>query len=62
MIMGGKRTVRMSGVEFVRRFLRHGPLSGLKRIRHYGVLTSSCKAVKLHAARLALQMPGATRT
>jgi len=54
---GGKRTVRLPGVEFVRRFLRHVLPSGLKRIRHYGVLASSCKAVKLGAARLALQMP-----
>lgn len=31
--------------------------TGGKRIRHYGVLASSCKGVKLNAARLALQMP-----
>jgi hypothetical protein len=31
--------------------------SGVKRIRHYGVLTSACKGSKLNAARLALQMP-----
>ena len=54
---GGKRTVRLPGVEFVRRVLQHVLPSGLKRIRHYGVLASSCKAVKLSAARLALQMP-----
>ena len=54
---GGKRTVRLPGVEFVRRVLRHVLPSGLKRIRHYGVLASSCKAVKLGAARLAFQMP-----
>ena len=49
--------MRLPGKEFVRRFLRHVLPSGLKRIRHYGVLASSCKAVKLGAARLALQMP-----
>jgi hypothetical protein len=54
---GGKRTVRLPGMEFVRRVLQHVLPSGLKRIRHYGVLASSCKAVKLGAARLALQMP-----
>ena len=54
---GGKRTVRLTGMEFVRRFLQHVLPSGLKRIRHYGVLASSCKAVKLGAARLALEMP-----
>ena len=38
---GGKRTVRLPAMEFVRRVLRHVLPSGLKRIRHYGVLASS---------------------
>jgi len=54
---GGKRLERLPGVEFVRRFLAHVLPTGVKRIRHYGVLASSCKRVKLNAARLALQMP-----
>ena len=54
---GGKRLQRLAGTEFVRRFLLHVLPTGIKRIRHYGVLASSCKAVKLNAARLALQMP-----
>ena len=54
---GGKRLVRLQGTEFVRRFLLHILPTGSKRIRHFGVLASSCKAVKLQAARLALQMP-----
>ncbi len=54
---GGKRLERLPGVEFVRRFLLHVLPSGIKRIRHYGVLASSCKGVKLKAARTALQMP-----
>lgn len=54
---GGKQPVRIEGVEFVRRFLLHVLPSGIKRIRHYGVLASACKRVKLTAARLALQMP-----
>lgn len=33
---GGKRLVRIAGVEFVRRFLLHVLPSGIKRIRHYG--------------------------
>ncbi len=53
----GKRLVRLAGTEFVRRFLLHVLPSGIKRIRHYGVLASSCKAVKLSAARQALDMP-----
>ena len=58
---GGKRLERLPGVEFVRRFLLHVLPTGVKRIRHYGVLASSCKGVKLPAARLALQMPAANR-
>ena len=54
---GGKRLVRLDGVEFVRRFLLHVLPAGIKRIRHYGVLASACKAVKLGQARQALQMP-----
>jgi hypothetical protein len=54
---GGKRVLRLPGVEFVRRFMQHVLPTGIKRIRHYGVLASSCKAVKLDAARQALQMP-----
>jgi hypothetical protein len=54
----GKRLERLPGLEFVRRFLLHVLPSGVKRIRHYGVLASSCKGKNLNAARLALQMPG----
>jgi hypothetical protein len=54
---GGKRRVRLEGTEFVRRFMLHILPTGIKRIRHYGVLASACKADKLAAARQALQMP-----
>lgn len=54
---GGKRTVRLDGAEFVRRFLLHVLPSGIKRIRHYGVLASACKGLKLALARQALAMP-----
>jgi hypothetical protein len=54
---GGKRLERLPGVEFVRRFLLHVLPTGIKRIRHYGVLAPSSKGVKLNAARLALQVP-----
>lgn len=53
---GGKRTVRVAGAEFVRRFLQHVLPTGLKRIRHYGVLASACKGEKLARARQALAM------
>ena len=54
---GGKQLVRIDGLEFVRRFLLHILPTGSKRIRHYGVLASARKRVKLTAARLALQVP-----
>jgi len=54
---GGKRIVRLPGEEFVRRFMLHILPTGIKRIRHFGMLASACKRVKLSAARLALQMP-----
>ena len=52
-----KRLVRLDGPEFVRRFMLHILPTGIKRIRHYGVLASSCKGIKLAAARAALLMP-----
>ena len=54
---GGKRLVRLDGSEFVRRFMLHILPTGLKRIRHFGVLATACKGVKLAAARAALQTP-----
>lgn len=54
---GGKRLQRLEGTEFVRRFMLHVLPTGIKRIRHYGVLAPCCKGQKLTAARLALQMP-----
>ena len=54
---GAKRLERLPGTEFVRRFLLHILPTGSKRIRHYGMLASACKGVKLPAAQLALQVP-----
>ena len=54
---GGKRWVRLEGVEFVRRFMLHILPKGIKRIRHYGLLAAGCKAVKVAQARAALAMP-----
>ena len=53
---GDKRVVKLGGVEFVRRFLRHVLPKGIKRIRHYGLLAPS-KARTRNLAREALQMP-----
>ena len=53
---GGKRLVKINGVEFVRRFLLHVLPTGLKRIRHYGLLAPS-KTQSLAQARAQMQMP-----
>ena len=53
---GGKRTVRMEGAEFVRRFMQHILPTGIKRIRHYGVLAIACKGDALARSRAALKM------
>ncbi len=57
---GGKRRCRLDGAEFIRRFVLHILPTGIKRIRHYGVLASGCKGQRLEAARRALQMPPAS--
>jgi len=54
---GGKRLQRLSGEEFIRRFLLHVLPGGIKRIRHYGVLANGCKKVQLAQARQALGQP-----
>ncbi|OYU45512.1 MAG: IS91 family transposase [Burkholderiales bacterium PBB4] len=54
---GGKRLEHLKGEEFVRRFLLHILPTGLKRIRHYGVLASASKGLQLTAARQSLRMP-----
>ena len=54
---GGKRVVTLAGPEFVRRLLLHVLPTGIKRIRHDGVLAPSGKRLQLAQARAALQMP-----
>ena len=53
----GKRSVRMKGEEFVRRFMQHILPTGLKRTRHYGVLASACKGERLALARAVKATP-----
>ncbi len=53
---GKKRTVRLAGPEFIGRFLQHVLPSGLKRIRHYGLLANP-NGHKLAQAKAALGMP-----
>ncbi|TVT68991.1 MAG: IS91 family transposase [Denitromonas halophila] len=55
---GGKcPVVRLSGTEFIGRFLTHVLPPGFKRIRHYGLLAPAHKQARLAAARVALDAP-----
>lgn len=51
---GKKRTVRLSGTEFIGRFLQHVLPAGFKRIRHYGLLSAARKKAALAEARAVL--------
>ncbi len=55
------RTMRLTGVEFLRRFLQHVLPRGFPRIRHYGLLGNRSRKVKLAVCRLPLRasMPAA---
>jgi hypothetical protein len=57
---GGKRkTMELHAFEFIRRFLLHVLPEGLKKIRHYGILSGGVKRVKLALARRLLAARGA---
>lgn len=43
---GGWKTLTVSGVEFVRRFLMHVPPKRFVRIRHYGILKTGPEIIK----------------
>lgn len=51
------RTMRLPGVEFLRRFLLHVLPRGFPRIRHYGLLGNRKRATKLAVCRLQLGAP-----
>lgn len=48
------KVMRLSGIEFIRRFLLHVLPKGLMRLRHYGFLANRCRAEKLRCIRSAL--------
>lgn len=54
---GRARTMKLSGIEFLRRFLLHVLPRGFPRIRHYGLLGNRKRATKLAACRLQLGAP-----
>lgn len=49
-----QKTMRLSGTEFICRFLLHVLPKGLMRLRHYGFLANCCRAQKLRCIRAAL--------
>ncbi len=54
---GGKKVIRIKGVDFIGRFLQHVLPPGFKRIRHFGLLSPARKGKRLAAARKALEAP-----
>jgi hypothetical protein len=54
-----KRTMRLSAVEFVRRFLLHILPAGFVRIRHYGILCNRHRQAKLELCRRLLKLESA---
>ena len=53
-----QKVMRLSGAEFIRRFLLHVLPKGLMRLRHYGFLANRCRAEKLGRIRAALAQDG----
>ncbi len=51
------KTMTLTAVEFMRRFLLHGLPTGFHRIRHYGLLANATRRVNLAKARRALDAP-----
>lgn len=48
------KVMRLSGIEFIRRFLLHVLPKGFMRLRHYGFLANRCRAEKLKQIRCVL--------
>jgi hypothetical protein len=46
-----ERVMRLSAVEFIRRFLLHVLPKGFVRIRHYGLMANRCRREKLRRCR-----------
>lgn len=57
---GKKRRVRIKAQDFIARYMQHVLPTGLKRIRHYGLLANPSSA-KLAQAKAALHMPASNR-
>lgn len=53
-----QKTMLLSGVEFLRRFVQHVLPKGFMRIRHYGFLSNAQRRNKLESIKVALAMEG----
>jgi hypothetical protein len=51
------RTMTLSAMEFLRRFVQHVLPRGFVRIRHFGYLASACRTARLALARALLAQP-----
>jgi len=52
-----QKVMRLSGVEFLRRFFQHVLPKGFMRIRHYGFLSNRWRRESIREIRVALQIP-----
>lgn len=57
---GRSRTMTLTAVEFIRRFLLHVLPTGFMKIRHYGFLANRFRAAKREQCRRLLHVPTAT--
>ena len=53
-----KKIMKLSGVEFIRRFLMHVLPSGFMRIRHFGFLANCVRKVRIDCLRKLLSLAG----
>jgi hypothetical protein len=56
------RTMTLTAMEFLRRFIQHVLPRGFVRIRHFGYLASACRTARLVLARTLLAQPAPTRS
>jgi hypothetical protein len=56
------RTMTLTTMEFLRRFIQHVLPRGFVRIRHFGYLASACRTARLVLARRLLAQPAPTRS
>lgn len=57
-----RRTMTLSAMEFLRRFVQHILPRGFVRIRQSGFLANTCRVARVALARILLATPGAAAT